>query len=192
MVGGALRLGVEGVSALVSKARGSPNMENSEQVEFTDWGPSVFRVDSVDATPKSKLSIITMLLICLGVCLCLCLPFLRILGYLIRHCRIAKQFKAKSSICPPALGPPTNNTASTEDDEPVPSMESYWNSLNQTRLYAEEDQHNANNIKHRVDEEIMAREKADISDIIDKIKKSAAVKAAQKHQEEEEDKHKDY
>ena len=65
-VGGALSLGAEGVSALVSKARGSPNMQDSEQVEFTDWGPSVFRVDSVDAAPKSKLSIITTLLICLG------------------------------------------------------------------------------------------------------------------------------
>ena len=37
-VGGALSLGAEGVSALVSHAKGSPNMENSEQVEFTDWG----------------------------------------------------------------------------------------------------------------------------------------------------------
>ena len=35
-VGRALSLGVEGVSALVSHARASPNMENSEQVEFTD------------------------------------------------------------------------------------------------------------------------------------------------------------
>ena len=74
VVGGALSLGAEGVSALVSKARGSPNMENSEQVEFTDWGPSVFRVDSVDAAPKSKLSIITMLLICLAVCYAFTFP----------------------------------------------------------------------------------------------------------------------
>ena len=35
-VGGALSLGAEGVSALVSKARSSPNMQDSEQVEFTD------------------------------------------------------------------------------------------------------------------------------------------------------------
>ena len=44
-VGGALSLGAEGVSALVSKARSSPNMQDSEQVEFTNWRPSVFRVD---------------------------------------------------------------------------------------------------------------------------------------------------
>ena len=100
-VGGALSLGAEGVSALVSHAKGSPNMENSEQVEFTDWGPSVFRMDSVDVTPKSKLSIITMLLICLGVCLCLCVPFLRILGSLIRYCRVARYLNLKSSFCPP-------------------------------------------------------------------------------------------
>ena len=42
-VGGALSLGAEGVSALVSHTKSSPNMENSEQVEFTDFGPSVFR-----------------------------------------------------------------------------------------------------------------------------------------------------
>ena len=87
-VGGALSLGAEGVSALVSKARSSPNMQDSEQVEFTDWGPSIFRVDSVEAAPKSKLSLITWLLICLAVCLCLCLPFLRIVSTLIRHCRL--------------------------------------------------------------------------------------------------------
>ena len=63
--------------------------------------------------------------------------------------------------------------------------------MNQTNLYAEEDQHNADNIKHRVEEEIMAREKANISDVIEKIKRSAAIKAAQKHQQEEEEKHQD-
>ena len=193
-VGGALSLGAEGVSALVSKARGSPNMQDSEQVEFTDWGPSVFRVDSVDAAPKSKLSIITMLLICLAVCLCLCLPFLRILGTLIRHCRLNRAFKTTSPLCPPPLGPPTNNsdTASPEDpDEPLPSMESYWNSMNQTKFKAEEDQHEAENIKHKIEEEIMAREKADIGDVIEKIRGSVAVKAAERHHQEEEEKYQD-
>ena len=89
-VGGALSLGAEGVSALVSHAKSSPSMENSEQVEFTDFGPSVFRVDSVDSSPKSKLSFVTMMLICLAVCLCLCYPFLKILGSLVCHCRIAR------------------------------------------------------------------------------------------------------
>ena len=84
-VGGALSLGAEGVSALVRQAGSSPNMQDSEQVEFTDWGPSIFRVDSVEAASKSKLSMITWLLTCLAVCLCLCLPFLRIVGTLICH-----------------------------------------------------------------------------------------------------------
>ena len=191
-VGGALSLGAEGVSALVSHAKSSPSMENSEQVEFTDFGPSVFRVDSVDSSPKSKLSFVTMMLICLAVCLCLCYPFLKILGSLVRHCRIARQFKARSSLCPPPLGPPSNDTAHTEDPmEPLPSMESYWDNMHKTSSYAEEDQHNADNIKQRVEEEIMSREKADISDVIEKIKKSAAVKTAQRHNQEEEDKYQD-
>ena len=87
---GALSLGAEGVPALVRHAGSSPNMQDSEKVEFTDWGPSIFRVDSVETAPKSKLplSMITWLLITLGICLCLCLPFLRILSVLIRHCRL--------------------------------------------------------------------------------------------------------
>ena len=54
-MGGALSLGAEGVSALVRHTEGSPNMQDSEKVEFTDWGPSLFRVDSVETAPKSKL-----------------------------------------------------------------------------------------------------------------------------------------
>ena len=50
---GALSLGAEGISALVNHAKSSPsNMQDSEKVEFTDWGPSIFRVDSVDTAPK--------------------------------------------------------------------------------------------------------------------------------------------
>ena len=63
--------------------------------------------------------------------------------------------------------------------------------MNQTKFKAEEDQHEADNIKHRVEEEIMAREKADISDVIEKIRGSVAVKAAQRHQQEEEEKYQD-
>ena len=89
-VGGALSLGAKGVSALVRHAESSPNMQDSEKVEFTDWGPSIFRVDSVETAPKSKLplSMITWLLISLAVCLCLCLPFIRIISRLIRGCRL--------------------------------------------------------------------------------------------------------
>ena len=63
--------------------------------------------------------------------------------------------------------------------------------MHKTGSYAEEDQHNADNIRQRVEEEIMSREKADISDVIEKIKKYAAVKAAQRHHQEEEDKYQD-
>ena len=191
-VGGTLSLGAEGVSALVNHAKSSPNMENSEQIEFTDFGPSVIRLDTVDSSPKAKLSFVTMMLICLAVCLCLCYPFLKVIHSLVRHCRIARALKATSGLCPPPLGPPSNDTADAEDPmEPPPSMETYWDKMHKTGSYAEEDQHNADNIRQRVEEEIMSREKADISDVIEKIKKSAAVKAAQRHQQEEENKHQD-
>ena len=52
-MGGALSLGAEGVSALVRYSEGSPNMQDSEKVEFTNWGPSLFRVDSVETAPKT-------------------------------------------------------------------------------------------------------------------------------------------
>ena len=70
-IGGALSLGAEGASALVRHAEGSPNMQDSERIEFTDWGPSVFCMDSVETAPKSKwpLSMITWMLIAVGVCL---------------------------------------------------------------------------------------------------------------------------
>ena len=48
--------------------------------------------------------------------------------------------------------------------------------MNQTKLYAEEDQHNADNIKQRVEEEIMSRKKVDISDV---IKKNQEVRSRQ-------------
>ena len=63
--------------------------------------------------------------------------------------------------------------------------------MNQTKFKAEENQYDADNIKHRIEEEIMAREKADISDVIEKIRGSVAVKAAQRHQQEEEEKYQD-
>ena len=186
-VGGALSLGAEGVSALVSHAKSSPSMENSEQVEFTDFGPSVFRVDSVDSSPKSKLSIVTIMIICLAVCLCLCYPFLKVIHSLVCHCRITRAFKAKSGLCPPPLGPPSNDTVHAEDpEEPLPTMESYWDKMQKTGSFVEESQHNAD-LRQRIEEDIMAREKADLKDVIDKIKKTAVVKAAKRQHQEEED-----
>ena len=53
-MGGALSLGAEGMSALIRHAEGSTNMQDSEKIEFTDWGPSLFRVDQVDTAPSPK------------------------------------------------------------------------------------------------------------------------------------------
>ena len=62
-IGAALSMGAEGASALVRHAEGPQMGEDSQAVEFTDWGPSVFRMDTVETTsdPKSKfpLSMIT-------------------------------------------------------------------------------------------------------------------------------------
>ena len=101
-IGGALSLGAEGASALVRHAEGSPNMQDSERIEFTDFGPSVFRMDSVETASKSKwpLSMITWMLITAGVCLCLCIPFLRALNVLNHHYNVRRVFGIKS-LCAP-------------------------------------------------------------------------------------------
>ena len=52
-MGGALSLGAEGISALVNHAKSSPsNMQDSEKVEFTDWGPSIFASIRLIRPPK--------------------------------------------------------------------------------------------------------------------------------------------
>ena len=150
-------------------------MQDSEKVEFTDWGPSIFRVDSVEADPKSKLplSMITWLLISLAVCLCLCLPFIRIRASLVRHCRLNRAFKITSPMCPPPLGPPAiqnDTTSSPEDpDDPLPSMETYWKSMNETKFEVEEAKHEAEQTKYKIKEEIKEREKSNIGDVVRKI-----------------------
>ena len=186
-VGGALSLGAEGVSALVAHAKSPPSMENSESVEFQDFGPSVIRLDSVDSSPRTKLSFVTMMLICLGICMCLCYPFLKVVHSLVRHCRITKALGAKSGLCPPSISPPSNDTVHDQDpEEPLPTMESYWDKMQKTGSFVEESQHNAD-LRQRIEEDIMAREKADLKDVIDKIKKTAVVKAAKRQHQEEED-----
>ena len=186
-VGGALSLGAEGVSALVAHAKSPPSMENSESVEFQDFGPSVIRLDSVDSSPRTKLSFLTMMLICLAICMCLCYPFLKVVHSLVRHCRLTRAFGAKSGLCPPPLSPPSNDTVPDQDpEEPLPTMESYWNNMQNNGSFVEESQHNAD-VRQRVEEDIMAREKQDLKDVIDKIKKTAVVKAARRQHQEEED-----
>ena len=193
-MGGALSLGAEGISALVNHARSpSPsNMQDSEKVEFQDWGPSIFRVDSVETAPRSKLplSLITCLLVTLGIFFCLCLPFFRIMSALVRHCRLNRALKISSPICPPPFGPPTihdNTTSSPEDpDSPPLSMESVWKSMNETKLEVEEAKQEAEETRLKIEEEIIAREKADIGDVVQRIRDSVAVKAAERLRQERE------
>ena len=69
-------------------------------------------------------------------------------------------------------------------------MESYWDKMQSNGSFVEESQHNAD-VRQRVEEDIMAREKQDLKDVIDKIKKTAVVKAARRRQEEQEDREQD-
>ena len=64
-------------------------------------------------------------------------------------------------------------------------MESYWNKMQNNGSFVEESQHNAD-IRQQVENDIMAREKQDLENVIDKIKKTAVVKAARRRQEEQE------
>ena len=64
-------------------------------------------------------------------------------------------------------------------------MESYWDRMQNNGSFVEESQHNAD-IRQQVENDIMAREKKDLEDVIDKIKKTAVVKAARRRQEEQE------
>ena len=65
-------------------------------------------------------------------------------------------------------------------------MESYWDRMQNNGSFVEESQHNAD-IRQQVENDIMAREKQDLEDVIDKIKKTAVVKAARRRHEEQED-----
>ena len=197
-MGGALSLGAEGISALVNHTKSNPsNMQDSEKVEFTDWGPSIFRVDSVDTAPKSKLpfSLITTLLITLAIFFCIMVPFFRIMSVMIRTCRLNRALKISSPMCPPPFGPPSPNedtTSSPVDHEgPAPSMESVWRNMTEERLEVEEAQHEAAETKLKIEEEIKARERADIGDVVERIRQSVAVKAAEKYRQEREQKDED-
>ena len=64
-------------------------------------------------------------------------------------------------------------------------MENYWNSMQNNGSFVDQSQHNAD-LRQRVEEDIMAREKQDLKEVIDKIKKTAVVKAARRQHEEEE------
>ena len=191
-MGGALSLGAEGISALVNHAKDSPtNMLDSEKVEFQDWGPSIFRVDSVDTAPKSKLpfSLITTLLITLAIFFCIMVPFCRIISVMIRTCRLNRALKISSPMCPPPFGPPSPREITSppvDQDGPSEDMEAAWRNMTGEKPQAEEAQEEAADNKLQIEEEIKARERADISDVVEKIRRSVAVKTAERYRQEKE------
>ena len=69
-------------------------------------------------------------------------------------------------------------------------MESYWDRMQNNGSFVQESQHDAD-LRQQVENDIMAREKQDLEDVIDKIKKTAVVKAARRRQEEQEDREQD-
>ena len=111
---------------------------------------------------------------------------------MIRHCRLYRALKVTSPMCPLPLGPPAiqnDTTSSPEDpDDPPPSMETIWRSMNETKLEVEEAKHEAEETKHKVEEEIKEREKSDIGDTVKKIQEYVAVKAAEQYRQEREQK----
>ena len=63
--------------------------------------------------------------------------------------------------------------------------------MNETKFKVEEAEREAEETKRKIEEEIMAREKADISDVVERIRGSVAVNAAEKHHQEQEEKYQD-
>ena len=63
--------------------------------------------------------------------------------------------------------------------------------MTEERLEVEEAQHEAEETKLKIEEEIKARERADIGDVVERIRHSVAVKAAEKYQQEREQKNED-
>ena len=63
--------------------------------------------------------------------------------------------------------------------------------MTEERLEVEEAQREAEETKLKVEEEIKAREKADIGDVVRRIRESVAVKAAEQYRQEREQKDED-
>ena len=196
-MGGALSLGAEGISALVHHAKDNPtNMVDSEKVEFQDWGPSVFRLDSVDTAPKSKFpfSLITTLLLTLAFFFCIMVPFCRIISVMIRTCRINRALKIPSPMCPPPFGPPSPREITNppvDQEGPSEDMEAAWKNMTGEKPQAEEAQEEAPDNQLQIEEEIKARERADISDVVERIRRSVAVKTAERYRQEKEQNNED-
>ena len=60
--------------------------------------------------------------------------------------------------------------------------------MKETKFEAERE---AEETKRKIEEEIMAREKADIGDVVEKIRGSVAVKAAERYRQEQEQRDQD-
>ena len=58
--------------------------------------------------------------------------------------------------------------------------------MNETKLEVEEAKQEAEETRLKIEEEIMAREKADIGDMVQRIRDSVAVKAAERLRQERE------
>ena len=93
---------------------------------------------------------------------------------------------------PPPLGPPAiqndTNSSPEDPDDPSPSMETIWKSMNETKFEVEEAKREAEETKHKIEEEIKEREKSDIGDLVKKIRESVALKAAEQYRQEREQK----
>ena len=76
-------------------------------------------------------------------------------------------------------------------DGPPESMESVWRNMTEEKLQMEEAQQEAAETKLKIEEEVKARERADIRDVVARIRQSVAVKAAEKYRQEREQKDED-
>ena len=63
--------------------------------------------------------------------------------------------------------------------------------MNETKHEVEEAKHEIEETKHKIDEELKEREKHDIGDVVRKIRESVAVKAAEAHRLEREQREED-
>ena len=66
-----------------------------------------------------------------------------------------------------------------------------WRNMTGEKPEVEEAQQEAVETKLQVEEETRARERADIGDVVEKIRKSVAVKAAERYRQEQEQKNED-
>ena len=97
-------------------------------------------------------------------------------------------------MCPPPFGPPSpREITSPPVDQGGPSedMEAAWRNMTGEKPQAEEAQEEAADNKLQIEEEIKARERADISDVVEKIRRSVAVKTAERYRQEKEQNNED-